>query len=126
MNIQPTNTVPVEVTGTEKPVFRPAADIDETPDAILIRCEMPGVPEENVEILLENKVLKLRGTQVSPSREGFQARILEYRSGIYQRSFQLHRDVDEAGVKARLKNGVLEIEVPKQKPAEARRIPIEN
>jgi HSP20 family protein len=41
---------------TERPVFIPAADIYETPSGVLIRCDMPGVAENDLEITLENKI----------------------------------------------------------------------
>jgi len=128
MNLNPTNTAPAETeTNTPRPqVFVPAADIHESPAAILIRCDLPGVAESDIEIVLENKTLTLIAPQKQVERDGFTSLHREYATGVYRRSFVLNRDVDGTAVKARLNNGVLEIEVPKLQPAEARRIPIEN
>jgi HSP20 family protein len=121
-----TTTVANPVKPSEPAVFVPAADIYETPDSIQIRCDMPGVAEGDLEIILENRLLTISGPQQSVEREGFDAILREYPTGIYRRSFNLNRDLDGAAVKARMNQGVLEIEIPKAKAAEARRIPVGN
>jgi HSP20 family protein len=110
---------------TERPVFVPAADIYETPAGVLIRCDMPGVSEQDLEITLENKQLTVTGPQMGQGREGFETLVGEYLTGIYQRSFALGRDLDDSAIKARLKDGVLEIELPKAREAQPRRITVE-
>ncbi|MDP3849962.1 MAG: Hsp20/alpha crystallin family protein [Luteolibacter sp.] len=109
----------------DHPVFLPAADIYESPAGVWIRCDMPGVAEEELEVTMENKVLTVSGTQMGQGREGLETLAGEYLTGVYQRSFGLSRDFDESAVKARMKDGVLEIELPKAKEARARRIPVE-
>lgn len=108
----------------ELPVFTPYADVYETPDALWIRCDLPGVAEDDLEITLEKKVLSLSGRQMNQGRVGCEPVAAEYRTGIYQRSFHLNREVDESAVKARLRNGVLDLEIPKSPEARPRRIPI--
>jgi HSP20 family protein len=109
----------------ERPVFVPAADIYETPAGVLIRCDMPGVAEQDLEITLENKQLTVTGPQMGQGREDCETLVGEYLTGIYQRSFGLSRDLDDSAVTARLKDGVLEIELPKAREAQPRRIPVE-
>jgi HSP20 family protein len=128
MNDPSSNTTavanPVQPSQPEPAVYVPAADIYETRDSILIRCDMPGVAESDVEIILENRLLTLSGPQQPVEREGFDAILREYPTGVYRRSFNLNRDLDGAAVKARMSHGVLEIEIPKAKAPEARRIPV--
>lgn len=109
----------------DRPVFLPAADIYESPAGVWIRCDMPGVAEEELEITLENKVLTVTGTQMGQGRAGLESQAGEYLTGVYQRSFGLSRDFDESAIRARMKDGVLEIEIPKAKEARPRRIPVE-
>ena len=109
----------------DRPVFQPAADIFETPSAVLIRCDMPGVAEGDLEINLENKVLTVTGTQHQAAAGNRSVLAAEYLTGTYQRSFSLNRGLDESAVSARMKNGVLEIELPKAKGAQPRKIPIQ-
>jgi HSP20 family molecular chaperone IbpA len=102
----------------------PAADIYETPAGVLIRCDMPGVADQDVEITLENRVLTVRGTQMGQGKEGCETLSGEYLTGVYERSFGLSRDLDDSAIKARLKDGVLDIDLPKAKEAQPRRIQV--
>ena len=128
MNIHPNHAVSDRSAQPDaaEAVFLPPADIHETPNSILIRCDMPGVFEEDLEITLHNKVLSISGKQRDVSRDGFQAMAREYATGRYQRTFNLNRDLDDAAVSARLRNGVLEIELGKARESEPRRIPVGN
>ena len=121
------STIPRNETNTAispRPEFTPAVDIYETPNAILIRCDMPGVAQEDLEIILANKVLTLTGRQREQDPGTCEAGACEYQSGVYKRSFHIKRDLDESAVKARLRDGVLEIELPKTAEPGPRRIPI--
>ena len=110
----------------EPQAFIPAADIYEKPESVLIRCDLPGVRDEDVEIALHNKVLSISASQSAQARAGFTVISGEYATGRYQRSFHLNRDLDDSEIKAKLKNGVLEIELPKARESQPRRIPIAN
>jgi len=127
-----TNDTLTPTTGTEnanndnRPVFLPAADIYESPVGVVIRCDMPGVADSDLEITLENKVLTVTGNQMGQGREDCESLAREYETGIYQRSFALSRDLDDSAVKARLRDGVLEIELPKAREAQPRRIAVES
>lgn len=127
-----TNDTLTPTTGKEnvrndnRPVFLPAADIYESPVGVVIRCDMPGVADSDLEITLENKVLTVAGSQMGQGKDGCEILASEYETGIYQRSFALSRDLDDSAVKARLRDGVLEIELPKAKEAQPRRIAVES
>lgn len=122
--IEETKDTAVEST-RERPEFVPATDIYEKPDAILLRCDMPGVSEDKVDVTLEDNVLTVVGEQDDVEFEGFSLVAAEYRTGVYRRSFSIRQAVDADGIKARLKNGVLDIEVPTAKEAQPRKIAIE-
>lgn len=131
MNINTCNTGNTSVaeasrSAAEPQVFIPAADIYEKPESVLIRCDLPGVRDEDVEITLHNKVLSVSANQRPQLREGHTAISSEYLTGRYQRTFNLNRDLDDAEIKARLRNGVLEIELPKARESQPRRINITN
>jgi len=119
------NETPIDTRKDNRPVFVPAADVYESPKGVVIRCDMPGVAEEDLEVTLENKVLTITGTQMGQGRKDFEVLASEYETGVYQRSFALGRDLDDSAVKARLRDGVLEIELPKAKEAQPRRIAVE-
>lgn len=76
------------------PVFRAAADIHETSTQLTVLCDLPGVAPEDLIIEIKDQVLTVSGTpgiQALPEGEAH----LEYRSGTWKRSFQLHCEVDE-------------------------------
>lgn len=109
-----------------RPVFQPTADIYETPNGVTIYCDMPGVADEDLDVILENRVLSVTGRQMGQGREGCETLAGEYQTGIYKRTFGLSRDLDDSAVRARLKDGVLIVELPKAKEAQPRRIQVES
>jgi HSP20 family protein len=108
----------------ERVVFRPLADVLETDAAYLIRCDLPGVNESDIELTCEQSVLTLRAAQQETGLLDAKYQSKEYRTGVYERSFRLPRGLDETAIAATLNHGVLEIRLPKSVEAQARRIPV--
>ena len=121
----PAQTAPQAEMTRDLPVFTPAADIYEKDDALLVVCEMPGVPESAVDIDLEDDVLTITGQQEDPSQEHCQLVYRGYATGIYRRAFTLATDIDREKIKARLVNGILSITLPKAESARPRKIKVE-
>lgn len=105
-------------------VYVPATDIYEKDDAILVRCDMPGVTQEQVDIRLDNTELEITATQADGAPEGYDLLAGEYRTGVYRRKFNIPQLIDRDGIKARLHNGVLDVELPKAERAKPRKIEI--
>ena len=105
-------------------VFRPDVDILEQPDAYVILADMPGVGEDSVDISLDKGVLTLDARAAQDESQGT-ARYAEYRSGGYHREFRISKDIDASAVTARMKNGVLELRLPKSAESRPRRISVE-
>lgn len=108
----------------EGPVFVPAADIYEKDDAILVRCDMPGVEEGQVDITLENNELVITGNQAGFRLEGYDRLSSEYETGMFRRVFKIPQLIDREKIVARLRDGVLDIELPKAEQAKPRKIAI--
>lgn len=105
--------------------WTPAVDVDEHADHFELFVDMPGVTAEQVEITLEDDVLTLRGERPPRDRqEGVTRRRAERSYGRFERRFLLPDSADAEGVKARERNGVLEITIPKRAAALPRRIEI--
>jgi HSP20 family protein len=104
--------------------FLPVSDIFETEHALNVVLEMPGVAKENVEIGIDNDVLKISGRIDIAKYEGLQPVYTEYNIGNYSRSFQLSNKVDQDGIKAELKDGVMTLVLPKSEKAKSRRISV--
>ncbi len=109
----------------DRPVFTPATDIYEKDEAVLVRCDMPGVDEKSLEVTLEDNVLTLTGSQrvAAPAKHDLVQ--VEYETGVFRRSFTIHQDIDNQHIKARIKNGVLDLHLPKAEQARPRKIAVE-
>lgn len=108
----------------KRPVFVPAVDIYEHKDSILMYCDLPGVAQDKLEITLENQELTIRGEQAAPAVEGLDCMIGEYQTGIFQRSFKVPQAIDDAKIRARLTQGVLELTLPKAEEALPKKIAV--
>ena len=83
---------------------------------------MPGVAPDGVDITLERRVLTIRGRSAVNDRAGYQRVYNEYADGDYERVFTLSENIDRDRIEATLKDGVLQLVLPKAEAAKARRI----
>jgi len=104
--------------------FLPKVDIYEFDDSIKLWVDMPGVKEGDVEVTLKEGVLTITGIVSTEAYEKLSPLYTEYNVGNYFRQFELHEDVDDKNIGASMKNGVLELTLPKGEPVQARRIEI--
>ena len=105
-------------------IFLPTADIYETEDALSVVLEMPGVEKNNVDVRVEDGVLKVEGRLDFSKYQGLQPLYTEYNVGHYFRSFQLSSKIDHTRIEAELKDGVLALTLPKVEEAKPRTIQI--
>jgi HSP20 family protein len=94
-------------------MFLPTADIYETQDALSVVLEMPGVEKNNIDVSVENGVLKVDGRLDFSKYQGLQPLYTEYNVGHYSRSFRLSSKIDHNRIGAELKDGVLALTLPK-------------
>ena len=105
----------------------PPVDIHEYSDRFQLFVDLPGVDPKDVEITLDNGVLTITGerhAQAPVEEEKGMRRRTERGAGRFHRRFILPDTVDAEKVKATDRNGVLEIAIPKQARAQARRIEV--
>jgi HSP20 family protein len=107
-------------------VFRPDVDIIEQGDAYVLMADLPGVDAKHVDVRLENGVLTLDATLAVHPETGWVPRYAEYRLGSYHREFQLSDGIDEAGISAAMRDGVLELRLPKAERHRPRTISIQS
>ena len=104
--------------------FTPLVDIIENNDAFIFQADLPGVKAGDVDISYENGVLTLAG-KVNPRQPANHNYIWrEYEVGHFHRQFTLNTPIEVDGIKAELKNGVLELYVPKAESTKTRKIEI--
>lgn len=106
--------------------WTPAVDIYETPEEIVLRADLPGVGPGDVDLRIENNTLTLRGERrfLKEATEEDYHRI-ERSYGTFSRSFQLPGSVDQGGIKAGQKDGVLEVHMPKRPDTRPQQIKVE-
>ena len=99
-------------------------DISETADQIVVRASLPGFARENVNIQVEDGVLTITATRppVADSAEQYHRR--ERLVGTVSRVVRLSPEVDDAAIKAELKDGELTLRLPKVPQAQPRKIDI--
>jgi len=102
--------------------FVPYTDIYETEEALTLVMEMPGVEKKDVDVQLENDVLRIEGRIDSSKYEGLEPLYSEYNVGHYARGFTLSDKIDQEGISAELVDGVLTLTLKKAKSALPRRI----
>lgn len=106
-------------------ILSPKVDIFEADEAIILLANMPGVSEENIEIILEKDELTIVGKIDQPSPENYRKVYGEKISGDYKRRFILSEIVDRDRIEATLINGVLRLEMGKVETAKPRQISVQ-
>lgn len=105
--------------------WMPPVDIQETPDSYRLVAELPGLTKEDINITLENNVLRLSGErkfEKDIKKDGYQR--IERTYGTFARAFTLPSQVNHDKVEASFENGLLTITVPKAEQAKPRKITI--
>lgn len=117
-----------QVQGTEQTrpgrYFMPDVDISENDEALRLWADMPGVSEKDVNITLKDSVLTITGLVSTAGYGELEPLYTEYNVGNYVRQFTLNEQIDEARIKARMRNGVLQVELPKREQAKPRKIEV--
>ena len=103
----------------------PAMDLVETDENLVVRADLPGLSEDDVEIEIKDNVLTVSGERQAEHEEkgeGFHR--VERSFGRFARSLSLPRGVDADKVQAGFSDGVLEVRIPKPEETKPRRIQI--
>jgi HSP20 family protein len=105
-------------------VFLPAVDIFETPEALVLVADMPGVAADKVTADLKDNHLVISGEVSPPLKQGETMLEQEYYTGDYQREFHVGSLIDQGKIEATMKDGVLHLVLPKVEKAKPRKIEV--
>ena len=105
----------------ERADWTPAADVYETETGYTVAIDLPGINREELEIDLEENRLIVKGNRVIEEPTKYRT---ERSRGRFVRAFSVPALVDQAGIGAEYKNGVLEVRLPKRKEQKAQRVEI--
>ena len=115
-------TPPAPTNGHPEHYVSPPVDIYETADGFALVADLPGVPQDNLEVSVTHNVLTIKGH--APRRLPGKARYQEFQLASVFRQFKLNNALDTDQVDAEIKNGVLQLRIPKAKAAVARQVDI--
>lgn len=105
--------------------WAPTVDISETDGEYLIKAELPEVKKDDVKVTLEDGILTIQGERRREKDEKTtKYHRVERSYGSFVRSFSLPDQVDENGVKAEYKDGMLNLRIPKSEKAKPRAIEV--
>ncbi len=105
-------------------VFLPAVDIFETPEALTLVADMPGVPKEKIKVDIRDNHLIISGELAPPMGEKETLLAQEFYTGDFYREFHLGAIIDQAKIEASMKDGVLRLTLPKQEKAKPKKIEV--
>lgn len=105
-------------------LFIPKVDIYETGEAVILLADMPGAHEDAVDITLEKNILSIKGYVNLEGEEGYGLAYNEYDVGDYERTFALSDEVNRNEIEAAMKDGVLQLTLPKAETARTRKIAV--
>ncbi len=110
---------------SEELVWAPAIDVIEKEDKFLVKVELPGVKEEEVNVTVAGGTLTIEGEKKADSevkKKGYYYRETSY--GSFSRSITMPSTVDASKIKASYDKGVLEITLPKALEVKPKKITV--
>ncbi|MGB6973845.1 MAG: Hsp20/alpha crystallin family protein [Terracidiphilus sp.] len=105
--------------------FMPAVDIYEDQNKVVLKLEVPGVEEKDLNVSVENHTLTVKGErkfEAEEKKENFHR--IERRYGSFHRAFKLPSTVDTESVDAHYNAGVLKLELKKKPEAQPKQIKV--
>ena len=105
--------------------FVPAVDIYEDSKKVVLKLEVPGIEEKDLDIRVENNTLTVKGErkfEKEEKEENFHR--IERRYGTFYRAFTLPSTVDTEHVQASYQNGILKLELSKKPEAQPKQIKV--
>lgn len=104
----------------------PAVDIKETEKEFIIHADIPGVDPDDIDVHMEDGMLTIKGERESETKEEHEGyKRVERQRGSFYRRFSLPDTANADKISAKSKHGVLEIIIPKQEKAQARKIEVQ-
>jgi HSP20 family protein len=104
--------------------FLPNTDIYESDDALTVIMEIPGVEKKDIDVKIEDDVLRIEAKINFANYEGLEPLYTEYNVGHFARSFTLSNKLDQQQISAHVEDGVLTLVLKKAREAVPRRIAI--
>lgn len=111
--------------------YSPKVDVLQTKDSYILKMDLPGKTEEDVEITLKNDVLTIASAEKKEEKKAEEENEIwlirertAYGSQKFRRTFTLPKDIDVSKVSANFKNGVLSVEIGRKEESAEQKIKI--
>jgi len=95
--------------------WNPAIDVREDKDAFTITVDLPGVKEDDVQVVVEGKILAIEGQRKLPHCDETTTHLCERPDGSFVRTFEFENDIERRQIESHWEAGVLTVTVPKTK-----------
>jgi HSP20 family molecular chaperone IbpA len=113
-----------ETASGELRALLPLVDVLEDENGITVKADLPGVSPESLSIRVDGETLTIEGSVALGEAQRMEAVYAEVKVAQYKRSFVLSRDLDTSRIDASLRDGVLNLQMPKLERARPRRIAV--
>ena len=105
--------------------FAPAVDVYEDEHQVILKIEVPGIDEKDIDVRVENNTLTVQGERkIEKEEKEENYRRVERQYGSFTRTFTLPQTVDSEKVSANYEKGVLKITLPKRAEAKPKQIKV--
>ena len=105
----------------------PAVDVIDRTDEIVLRAEVPGMAKDDIDVSVADDSVTIRGRVVEEKKDGRDDYFRhERRYGAFERTVAFPASVDPERAKAQIKDGVLELSLPKTERTIRKQVPIES
>src|SRR5215475_8629254 len=106
--------------------MEPAIEVADTPEAVIVKAQVPGVSKEHLQVNVTDTTLTLKGeVQEEKTTEDKNYHQREFHYGAFARTITLPTTVQAEHAAAQLKDGVLEVTIPKRETTTAKDVPIQ-
>ena len=116
---------PVAERNADSRALLPRVDVFEDERGITLLADLPGVPRDQLDIKVDGETLTIEGAVAATTPAALHPAYVELRVPRYRRAFTLSRELDAGGIEANLKDGVLNLRIPKQAHAQPRRVNVQ-
>jgi HSP20 family protein len=105
--------------------WAPAVDIQETENELVLKADLPGLDEKDIDIRTENNTLTVRGERKFEKQVNEDNYLRVERSyGSFSRSFTLPNTINTGAIRAEYKNGVLTVQMPKRAESKPKQVKV--
>jgi len=112
------------LTQQEQPALRPAVDVHENDDVIVLYAELPGISQDNLNITIDNGNLQLEAKASIDTPSEMDVVYAEFQTPNYRRSFTLSNELDIDTIEARLSHGILQLSIPKKETIKPKKVEV--